>query len=367
MKKWPTLYDKSKSGKIKTWEIWVDSLYGETSIHILHGYENGKKTKTGKVISKGKNIGKSNETTIYEQAKNEAQAMWQKKVDAGMVEDVNDIGNKFNYFPMLAIKYNPKKHDLSKGYYLQPKLNGVRCIAVKKNNEVKLYSRKGKDYTKINDSLAKELAKYMANDEIWDGEIFVKNWPFERIVEAVKKKCDDTELLEFHRYDVPSIDFSFSARFFYMVAKPTSNRIKQVTTFKNILDFFTVKSFHHKYVYLGYEGVMLRDPDAKYIWNHRDKALLKYKEFQDEEFRIIGYKQGTGTDNGAILWKCRGTHNNGSHYYFDCRPKGTIDNRRVLWKNGWRYVGKMLTVRFQQRSRDGLPIFPVGLTIRDYE
>jgi hypothetical protein len=30
-------------------------------------------------------------------------------------------------------------------------------------------------------------------------------------------------------------------------------------------------------------------------------------------------------------------------------------------------VGQMLTVRFQEKSEDGVPIFPVGLGIRDYE
>lgn len=366
MKKWPTLYEKAKNGKIKTWQILVDTLYGEVAITTKHGYEDGELITHSKTISKGKNIGKSNETTPYQQAVKEAEAKYKKQLDKGYVDKKSAIGSKISYLPMLAIKYDPKKHNVSNGIYLQPKLNGVRCVAVKKDGQVKLYSRLGKDYTKVNDSLAEHMNNYMFNDEIWDGEIYVHGWEFQRIISAVKKKRNDTELLEYHRYDLPSIDREFKYRWAQMKNRFTSKRIKQVHTIKVDSDF-DVKMFHNAWVRQGYEGVIIRDPDAKYMWNHRDKALLKYKEFQDEEFLIIGYYQGTGTDSGAIVWKCRGTRKDGTNYYFHCRPRGTIEDRRILWQTGWRYVGKMLTVRFQERSMDDVPIFPVGIAIRDYE
>ena len=52
---------------------------------------------------------------------------------------------------------------------------------------------------------------------------------------------------------------------------------------------------------------------------------------------------------------------------FSCRPRGTHESRAELFKHGKEYVGKMLTVRFQELTADGIPRFPVGIAIRDYE
>ena len=52
---------------------------------------------------------------------------------------------------------------------------------------------------------------------------------------------------------------------------------------------------------------------------------------------------------------------------FNVRCKGTDESRREQWKNRKSYVGQMLTVRFQNYSDDGIPVFPVGITVRDYE
>jgi hypothetical protein len=52
---------------------------------------------------------------------------------------------------------------------------------------------------------------------------------------------------------------------------------------------------------------------------------------------------------------------------FGCRPEGTREDRQELFRKGAEYVGKMLTVKYQNLTPDGVPRFPVGKTIRDYE
>ena len=52
---------------------------------------------------------------------------------------------------------------------------------------------------------------------------------------------------------------------------------------------------------------------------------------------------------------------------FDVRCKGTDEQRREQWTNRQDYVGKMLTVKYQCLSDAGIPVFPVGITVRDYE
>ena len=90
---------------------------------------------------------------------------------------------------------------------------------------------------------------------------------------------------------------------------------------------------------------------------------MKYKEFEDKEFKIIGSDQGTGLEEGCVVWICE--QEDGSP--FRVRPKGTREDRRQLFINTEKYIGEPLTVRFQERSEDNIPIFPVGIAIRDYE
>jgi len=406
-KRFPELYDKAKNGKIKVWKIWVETypMFDDALIRWESGYKDGEMTLHHKEITTGKNIGKANETTCYQQAVKEAEAKWQKKVDKGMVEDESKIGNIVNYFPMLAkTAYSPTSPDVVIGkekittlpstVLLQPKLNGVRCTVVKKKNIVKLYSRLAKDYTKVLLTLSKHLKIYMNENAIWDGELYVHGWNFKRIIEAVKqdkstkwrKKIryyikkrqwddvhwwmetrNDTQLIQFHRYDLPSSNKSNEKRAEDMKYLPTTPFIFQVETLKYKGTWENIKFRHDYWVKAGYEGIIIRNPDAMYMWNHRDKCLLKYKEFIDEEFEIVGYKEGTGSHKGAVCWTCRGRSADGRDIYFDCNPRGELGSRRRMFKRAKTYIGKMLTVRYQERSVDGVPIFPVGIGVRDYE
>lgn len=365
----PTLYDKAKSGKTKQWTI---SVY-DNIISTCYGYIGGKLTTNEKTIHKGKNIGKSNETTPEGQALKEALSKWTKQCDKGYVEDVRELKTRKTYLPMLAKTYADKTKP-PKCICVQPKLNGVRAIAVKNDKCVKIYSRYGKDYTPVMWDLARELQQIMHEGDIFDGEIYVHGWDFQRIISAVKKESEDTYRLEFWQYDMPSVDAPYSDRLGTMTSRHwsiqnTSYRVFQLNWRYAESNHKDIKSIHDAYVQEGYEGIIIRDANAKYLWKHRGKRLLKYKEFIDEEFQIIGYRSGSGTDEGAIVFKCHigGPRNVGPIGYFDVRPIGTIDSRRDMYNRGWTYVGQMLTVRFQNYSLDQVPIFPVGITVRDYE
>ena len=52
---------------------------------------------------------------------------------------------------------------------------------------------------------------------------------------------------------------------------------------------------------------------------------------------------------------------------FNARMMGTLEERKTIFTNKQRYIGKMLTVRYQQLTEDGVPRFPVGVAVRDYE
>ena len=411
MKTWKKLFDEASSGKIKFWQISVFELgrEGHAEIRMVHGYVDGKPSTKLKLVDRGKNVGKVNSTTPYEQACKDAESKWVKKQDKGYVSQISKVGKKVCYLPMLAKTYYSKTSpDVVKGkkketkvilpLIVQPKLNGVRAPVRKESGEVFITSRMGKDYTEVCSKLATELAKTMQNTEIWDGEIYVHGWSFQRIVRAVKKdrsksfhkdikkairafkrgdvdldeirmivrRKHDTQKLQFHRYDVCNENIQMRDRADYMKLLPTSNFVRRVDTI-TITYLNQIKQTHDIYVKAGYEGIILRDPKATYRFKYRGPRLLKYKEFIDEEFIITGYwydmRQYDGELHRCIKFKCCSD----TGITFDVVPKGGLKQRYRWWTEGWKFVGKKFTVRYQELSEDGVPIFPIGIGVRDYE
>jgi DNA ligase-1 len=129
-----------------------------------------------------------------------------------------------------------------------------------------------------------------------------------------------------------------------------------------------IKQFHDSYIKKGYEGLIIRNKKGAYQEKYRSKNLQKYKEFQDDEFEIIDYTEGTGKEKDLIIWVCQTKDGK----TFQVRPKGTHEERKKLYKNGKKHIGKMLTVVFQELTNDGIPRFPTtrygGLgDLRTYE
>ena len=104
-----TLYGKSKTGKIKEWSVSVEKVHLDCSVlEIEHGYQNGKKQIDSRYIMEGKNIGKKNETTPYEQAVFEAKSLINKKLDENYAYSIADIPKNSDgmFLPMLAHSYD---------------------------------------------------------------------------------------------------------------------------------------------------------------------------------------------------------------------------------------------------------------------
>ena len=119
-----------------------------------------------------------------------------------------------------------------------------------------------------------------------------------------------------------------------------------------------------KYTKEGYEGVIIRNKQGKYAENARSNHLQKLKKFKDEEFEIVNYTTPTqGKEVGCVVWICKTKEGK----TFSVRPSGNYEERKKQYNNGKKYIGKMLTVKYQELTNDHVPRFPVGLAIRDYE
>jgi DNA ligase-1 len=393
----PTLFESSVTGKIKIWSIRVlNNNENGSIIETTHGYHGGKLQILTKTILNGKNIGKKNETTPYQQALFEAETTWQKKKDGGYKEkipEINDNNNdndiitklkKVNHdipAPMLAHDFNKRGKEIHFPCYIQPKLDGVRCLAVISTEEndsssVSLFSRTRKLFPHLH-HIINEISlmkQFISKNLILDGELYSDTLGFQEIVGLVKKETlnpmDDEKILQihFHIYDVLTPE-TFQQRWNAFSESWNKNHNQTVfaeSSFIHLVkteiceSFEKMKEKHNEYVNNGYEGIMLRNIQGKY--NHsRSINLQKYKEFQDDEYTVVGFKEGQGLEKGCVVWECETSLKK----IFLCRPRGSREERQVLFSNGNNFIGKQLTVRFQELTDDGIPRFPVGIAFRD--
>lgn len=361
---WAPLYHRAATGKIHSWKL---SVIGDTIVVVAGQIDGAKITHHRK--AEPKNVGRSNETTPTQQAILEASAMHKFKLDRKYSLTVEEAHETVR-LPMLAQYFDKCDKKLTYPVDVQPKLDGVRALARWEGDKVVLTSRSGKPWL-FTQHINRALEKRLPKDTVLDGEIYVHDWGFQRITAATKKYRPDTNLLQYHVYDIPEVDgddtLIWSARrdalsgFFSSI---TGASPLWMVPSVSAQDKDHVKDAHDMWVKSGYEGAMVRVIDGLYEYGHKSWLLLKVKMFDDAEFEIIKHGQENNTRQGLVTWTCRNDLND---LAFDVRPRGTHEDRMALFLEAESYYGEKLKVRFFGRTDDGLPRFPVGVGIRASE
>jgi len=371
----PVLYKTDTKGKVRVWSIESNHLPGH--YRVTHGAKDGKMQQTTvKVVPK--NVGRANETNEEQQAYLEAKSLWEKKQDSGYSLNIQPttygttaVTRAKLLLPMLAQKFQDSYKHIKYPCYAQPKLDGVRCISHVYSNSVpaNLISRKGKVFTQIphiNKAVGDILFKYQ--ELVLDGELFSRSLGFDEIISIAKqskKQHEKAISLEYHIYDCFYLDnrpITYENRMNFLnnlLCKSGFPIVIVPTELVNSED--EVFALHKKYEALGYEGIMLRNADGLYEQDRRSPNLQKVKSFIDEEYEIVGGKSAIGKDAGTVIFKC--VIPNGST--FDVRPMGDHARRTEYLTNLNKYIGKMLTVRYFELTKDGIPRFPTGVAVRE--
>lgn len=370
---YPILYKISKTGAKVQWQIFIVLDY----YYTISGQVGGVLTPSSLTYCIGKNIGKNNETSDSAQCELEATAKHIKKLESGYSESIHNEEKSF-FEPMLASTFE-KYSDLlfTVPTYVQPKLDGVRCIS--ENNTLK--TRNGKDIV--------SCPHLYQNTTMLDGELYNHKYKedFNKIISLVKKTkpteedfAETKDKMQMWVYDSPSVKGVFFTRFSAIrevLPVAFNNSIKLVPTY-NITTIEELHFWHQEFLNRGYEGTIIRLDLGDYE-NKRSKQLIKYKDFIDEEFEIIGFEEGTGgrantvgsfwvrmdkdlpyiiSDNAKLRKNC-------------CKSsvKGTLEYTTKLWKNAQSYVGKTATVKFFGYTPAGVLRFPYVIKIdrEDYE
>ncbi len=381
IKKFPILYKLSNAKKIIIWKIDVIQQNKCVFIQITRGQENGKMVVTKKEIKKGKGKGKGKKS-IIEQAIFDATSKWNTKItQQGYLENKEKAQNYVIVKPMLAHKFTfadfnkkTKAVKIKLPCFAQPKLDGLRCIANLSNGKVILRSRQLIEYTFLQtiEEQLKPILEKLPSEFYFDGELYTNSLPFERIAglcrlkkNITKKDVCDLQKIEYHIYDcfqVTNLKIPYIERFEILnkyIANNSKN-LKLVNTIE-ITNQTEIKHNHDLFVKNGYEGLMLRNKQSYYELNKRSKHLQKYKEFIEDEFTIIGFEEGTGLFKDSVIWICETKEKK----KFKATPKGNMEYRKQLLKDALQYIGKKLTVIYQELTKDKIPRFPIGKAIRD--
>lgn len=361
-----TLYGKDKSGGLKEWTIWTEG----NKILVEYGKVNGKMQLQVTECS-SKNIGKSNETSPEEQALLEMQSKINKQIDKGYRESIQEL-SELPILPMLAVDFRKMKHKLKFPCLISPKYDGLRLLAIKKHGKVTLASRGGKSDYKLG-HIVSDLESAMPDNFAYDGEVYLHGLELEDILSASKKPNENTQYLQFWIFDAFSLDGLDEPFLSHDCNSGRVNKIKidhlkhqslKVVTYSNASGHDDIIREHKKWTNAGYEGIMLRNLDGTYEAGKRSNDLLKYKEFLDDEFKVLDV---VPDKNGHAIFVVENKFNpnDPKHGTFDV-VGGTHEERSEWLKNKSDCIGKAVTVKYQSLfKRTFVPQFPTLAGFRE--
>ena len=362
------LYKYDKNGNIKEWSVWVIDKGDFSTVNISYGVMDSKKVLCVREINNGKNIGKKNQTSHFEQAISEAESKWKTKQE----KENFQIGLDFTVIktlkPMLAHSFEDYKNKIKFPCFIQPKFDGYRMIF----NGEKCLTRQGKEYNILYETeLYKELCEIFKKYKIiLDGELYLHGSDFENLGILRKKTLKtDTEKkllnqIQFHVYDFIDMTKTFKER--YDLLKQIFKTRYEFVIISDTVEIKNIEELEHNHLKFQnnhFEGSIIRNSEGMYI-SGRSFDLLKYKDFKDCEYEITGFDKEIDRleQKNLIIWICKTKDGK----TFNIRPKGTILERCEIYNkcidDFSQFKGRFLWVKFFEITKMGVPRFPTTKT-----
>lgn len=261
----------------------------------------------------------------------------------------------------------------------EAKIDGVRAIVIIKPEDpnvgifskVEWCSRSGNELFNL-DNITKELLLSIPQERIGagivlDGELFAKNLHHTLgLVRSSKTKRTalDVDELRYHLFDLIPLDqwnaqnvtLNYRARRSILSQSLGGTRMFVLPIlFSTLGDTTEASEFYERQLKNGYEGMMLKDPHARYIFG-RSSAWLKHKPFDLDPFSIVGHYEGEGRLAGML----GGFNVEISEDKICAVGGGLSDQQRVdFWERRASLVGKRIVVKYKEKSKDGVLREPV--------
>jgi len=388
IKTFKQLYKKTSTGAIQTTIISVVVDDDLVKVITKFGQVDGKIQESPVIIKEGKNIGKANETTAIEQAVLQAESDWKKKLKKGYVDNIEDAKNGVvddiiggGIFPMLAHKFSEQGHKIKYPAIAQPKLDGHRMTTQTENmigNNCSImydydartttsWSRTRKPINSV-PHITDAVNTVMMTNERLDGELYNHDYKdnFEELTHFITqdKPLEGCEVVQYHVYDYPHPTMTNLERNKYLQLLKPQFEGTPVHIVESIIvndEDELMAAFDH-FIDLGYEGCMVRNCDGLYV-DKRSYDLQKVKQFDDDEFLVVGVKEGKGTMAGKAIFIC--LVNDGRDVTFDAKMKGKLDDLKKYWEIPSLAIGRQLTVKYQGfTNKNKKPRFGVAVRFK---
>ena len=288
------------------------------------------------------------------------------------------------YKPMLAYPVSDKPIDYNKPVFIQPKLDGVRCLIQYDNDvaneyhpnylRVQAFSRTGKVWKNI-DHILEELVPFFTKhpNVVLDGELYNHDFrdDFEQIISMVRKTKPDDDAraksrdnVQFHCYDIVNKKMNFSTRDKWIKDNLQESYCVITVPTVQMTSEDGARLTHAVNLKAGYEGSIIRINDVYKCG--RSWSLRKFKDFHDAEANIVGYEEGKGKRTGT-LGKFLMQDDDGNQ--FGCPPgKGhNYKDLAIMLANIHEYMGQRATFTYFERTKAGSYRHPLFKCIRNYE
>ena len=321
----------------------------------------------------------------------------QKDLRAGFSEStVNKVTKKINPAYMIPVFECQLAHDSANHEskvcgkkLIEVKLDGVRVLTiVYPNGQVNQYSRNGKEL--VNFGHVKEqfekVATGLTEPWVFDGEIMSSS--FQDLMKQVHRKSDvqanDSVL---NLFDCIPLAMFKTGKWNFKQTDRSAHLSKFVETHKEVLANVNVvgqelvdldteagqkryKEINAQAIAGGYEGIMLKDPNAGYECK-RSVAWLKLKPFIEVSLEVTNLEEGTGKNVGKLgALVCEG-EDDGKTITVNVGSGFSDDLRDSVWTNRDNVVGQIVEVRADAvtQNQDGTYSlrFPRFLRFRGFE
>lgn len=380
-----TLYKRNAKGNVIQWQI--EQI--NNNIHIQHGIiGNALISETIKPT-----LVKANEVQSRINAKRkEGYKALEDLYDNAprRIDNESDLINYLNAYlpkysttdegfvlPMLAKTLEDNKPFDKYGTMLaQWKINGLRCIIGAKANDYDLFnpieltyhSRTGEDWTKnmkwmdeiLLPKISSELLEMMIDDNVYlDGELYLPGHTVNDINSFVKNPAlKEHYIIQYWCYDICCENMTAAARVDYLynnVQVLYGNFIDKNEHLNNKKQFILLPSYNcinisgaiesrNHYIDLGFEGLILRNPNAEYQFGKRNQAMFKFKKKQDGIFEIVDIKEDK---RGLPIYTLKNDIND---EYFECTINLSQEGQKAQLIMKDNLISKKGLVEYRERS-----------------
>lgn|SRR5215475_1109391 len=252
--------------------------------------------------------------------------------------------------------YSFEAHRLRFPVIVEPKLDGIRAVCV----QGEFQSRTGKPMWNVS-HIGQQLAEL--GPLVFDGELIHKDW--NNTISVVHTQSQVTSDIIYYIFDMLELEEwqnRLCTRMQVQRSRALLGTIKETSQIKIVSQWVCetyddILEVYDDYLKQGLEGIVIKSVQGFYVFR-RHHAWMKLKPSSTVDCQVTGIQEGTGKYTGIMgaLMVDVGGQMCGLGTGF------TDDERKSMWESP--PIGKMVEVRYQEVTKEGVLRFPSFLRMR---